>query len=835
MDALLKDLGYALRSLRNHPAFALTATLTLALGIGASTAIFSVVNAVLLRPLPYANSDRLVLIWGDMRARGVTDFPFSPPNYRDLREQTTSFKDIGGITPFTVGLAVDNERPEQVRALGVTPNLLSILEARVILGRDFTDGDGFAPAPRAPPAPGVAPAAPPPPLPAMLILNNAYWQRHFGGDTRVIGKSVDFGGNPGMIVGVLAPGFEILFPPNTNVEPNPDIVVAQRINYETASRLDVFLRLVARLKPGVTLAAANQDADRVAAGEREKVAIMKAADSHNRVEGMHNDLVADVRPAILALMGAVVFVLLIACANVANLLLVRAAARERELSIRAALGSSPGRLIRQLLAESFVLAVAGAAAGLALAAAGIRLLINLAPANLPRLDEVAIDPLVLGFTALAALIAATVFGVVPAIRASRPDLAEVLRASGRTPSLGGGKLLRNGVVTAEVALSFVLLVGGGLMVRSFIALARTDPGFDPKGVLTFTVGFRGGRTPDQTSAFIGQLRSRLRALPGVVAVTAASPLPLDGGLANARWGTEEAAKDPSKFHQTNLHVVLPGYFEAMHTRLIAGRTLTDDDNRQTFLGVVIDNVMAAKAFPGESAIGKRLYVRSRGQTPEWLNVIGVVAHQRHESLATEGREAIFLPDKFFGAGVVGRWAVRINCQAGSKCDPTRLAAPARQVVADLDPLVPVAEMQPMSAMVDRAMSGTVFSLTLIGVFAAVAAILACVGLYGVLSTAVRQRTAEIGVRMTYGATSRSIFGLVIGDGMKLSGLGLVIGLGAAFALTRVMRSMLVGVGPTDLTTYAAILLLFVVITVLACWIPAYRAASLDPANALRSE
>lgn len=403
MDALLKDLGYALRSLRDHAAFALTAILTLALGIGACTAIFSVVNAVLLRPLPYVDSERLVLFWIDMRARGVTGFPFSPPGYKELREQTTSFTDIAGLSPYKLGLSVANERPEQVRGLAVTPNLLALLGARVMLGRDFSDDDAVAP-PAPPATPATAP--PPPPLPTMVILTNAFWQRKFGGDPKVIGKSVDLGGGPATIVGVLASRFEILFPPNTNIDPNPDIVTAQRINYETAPRLNAFLRLVGRLKPGVTLAAANQDAERVAAISREKYTIIKTADAHYRVAAMSSDLVADVRPAILALMGAVVFVLLIACANVANLLLVRAAARHRELTIRAALGISPGRLIRQLLAESVVLAAAGAALGLALAYAGIKLLISLAPANLPRLGEVGIDPLVLGFTTATAFVAA---------------------------------------------------------------------------------------------------------------------------------------------------------------------------------------------------------------------------------------------------------------------------------------------------------------------------------------------------------------------------------------------------------------------------------------------
>jgi len=327
-EDLRKDFGHAFRSLRRHLGFALTVTLTLGLGIGASTAIFSVVNAVLLRPLPYADADRLMLIWGDMRARNVNDFPFAPAPYRDFKNAKTAFQDIAAVTPFAGAFTVPGEEPEQVVGLGVTPNLLPLIGVHVVAGRGFTADDAApGPPPPQPPAPGVAPAPPPPPLPAMIILNYGYWQRRFGGDTAVIGKSVETAGGPGIIVGALGPGFEMLFPPNTNMVPHPDMLVALRVDYERASRLNVFLRLIGRLKPGATLAQARFDAERQATALREQETIFKAADIHYRVEPMHDDLVQDVRPAIFALMGAVTFVLLIACANVANLLLVRTAAR----------------------------------------------------------------------------------------------------------------------------------------------------------------------------------------------------------------------------------------------------------------------------------------------------------------------------------------------------------------------------------------------------------------------------------------------------------------------------------------------------------------------------
>jgi predicted permease len=831
MQPLLKDLAFAVRSLRTHPAFALTAILTLALGIGVSTAIFSVANTVLLRPLPYADADRLVLVWGEMRARKVRDFPFSPGDFQDLRRDATLFRDMAAISgTFPQPLVGDGATPEQVRVTGVTPGLLPLLGARVAFGRAFADED-FAPDPNAPqpgqpPRPGVRPEDR---LPGIMLLTHGFWQRRYGGDPAVIGKTVELGGNRARIVGVLAPGFEMLWPPGSNVDAMPDMLGALRINYETASRINVFLLPVGRLKPGVSLDAANAQVERVSATLRERYPIMKSSDSHFYVVPMHEDLVAGVRPAIAALLGAVAFVLLIACANVANLLLVRASGRTREMAVRAALGGSPWRLVRQMLAESLVLAAGGAMVGLFLAFGGIKLLVRLAPANLPRLDAIGIDPVVLAFTIGVSILAGALFGLVPALRAARPDLADVLRAGGRTPGLSGsGKLLRNGVVVAEVALSFVLLVGCGLMVRSFVALQRVDPGFDPTGVLTFVAAPQ-AETDTARAAFMRQLRERLAGLPGVRSVTAAFPLPLDGQIANARWGPEEAASDASKFQQAQIHITLPGYFEAMRTRLIAGRTLTDADNRDSARVVVIDRRLAAKAFPGQSAVGKRLFIRSRGQEAEWMEVIGVVDRQRHESLAEDGREAIFFADGFFGHGAAGRWAVRTNG------DPAQLARAVRAAVMEVDPRLPAAEVQTMESLVDRAMGPTRFALVLIGVFAAIAAVLAAVGLYGVLATTVRQRTAEIGVRMAFGASNGSIFGLMIGEGLKLSAAGVGVGLVAAYLLTRVMSSMLVGVGATDPMTFGTIVLLFFVIAAIASWLPARRAAGLEPTIALREE
>ncbi|MGH7554391.1 MAG: FtsX-like permease family protein, partial [Longimicrobiales bacterium] len=578
---------------------------------------------------------------------------------------------------------------------------------------------------------------------------------------------------------------------------------------------------------GVTVAQAQAQLDGIAAELRNQFPIKQTAGMHFRTEAMYEDLVADVRPAILALMGAVVFVLLIACANVANLLLVRAAARERELAVRAALGCSRWRLVSQMLAESVLLAGGGALLGLLLARLGIRLLLALRPANLPRLDAVGIDPAVLFFTMGAAILAAVLSGVVPALRASRPDVAEVLRESGRTAGLGTGRL-RNAVVVAEVALAFVLLVGSGLMIRSFVALHRANPGYDPQGLVTFFMPVPPAR--DQArETFLPQLRERLAALPGVTSVAATSALPLDGSNPLARWGREEAATDPTKFEQGHAFYVLPGYIETMRTRLIEGRTFTVADNRPDALVMMIDELLAAKAFPNESAVGKRLLVRVRGPEPEFVEVIGVVEHQRATTLAADGEEGMYFTDGFLDHGVVSRWAVRTDG------DPVRLAPQIRAEIAAFEPLAAVAELQPMSVLVDRARTPTRFALTAIGIFAAIAALLAAVGLYGVLSTVVRSRTAEIGVRMAFGAPRASIFQLFVGQGLRLSAAGVVLGVLASLGLTRVMSTMLVEVRPTDPATFVAMTVFFFLIAGVASWLPAWRASGLDPTAALREE
>jgi putative ABC transport system permease protein len=819
-----RDFTYAARSLRSSPAFAAAAILTLALGIGASTAIFSVADAVLLRPLPYKDPGRLVYACSDMKTRSVYDFFWSAPDYMDLRDHASSaLEDVAGVTTGRANWARDDGTPEEIAYAAVTPNALRVLGARVVLGRDFKDSDGL-------PGPATADGAPPPPdqrLPTYAIVSQEFFQRRFGGNPAALGKPIIKDGP--ILVGVLERGVELLFRPDKNVERRPDVWMAMRLSYGSP-RISLFGRVIGRLRPGVTLARAQAQADAVAEQCRAADIINRTAGFQIRLEPMQQYLVAPVRPAILALMGAVVFLLLIACSNVANLFLVRASLRGRDLAVRTAMGASWWCLVRQMLAEALLVSAIGSALGFGLAWAGVHQLLAMAPGNLPRLDATRMDPAVLVFSMGAGLVAALLFGLAPALRAARPDVAQVLRSSGRTSGLSGGSLVRNAVVVVEVALCFVLLVGSGLMFRSFLALERINPGFDPRGVLTFrTMGGKPARTPEERAAVVRQMRAALAAIPGVQSVTAADTLPLSGPFYPVRWGKDDALTDASKFQATDVQTVLPGYFETMRTPLVAGRVFDDSDNNPQVRRMVVDQQLAAKAFPHGSAVGQRILSRLRTPQPEWFEIVGVVAHQRLTGLAEPGREQVYLPDGYFGYRFVSAWAVR------TEGDPAKYAAQVRATMAKFDRSMLLSDVQAMDSIVERAQTGTRFSLLLIAAFAAIAALLAGVGLYGVLSTVVRQRTAEIGVRMALGAAPAGVFGMMIGCGLRLSAAGMAAGLMAALVLTRAMTSMLVGIRPTDPVTFAAMAAMFFLIAMLATWVPARRAAALDPSAALREE
>ena len=827
---MLNDFSYALRTLRKSPIFTVTVIVTIALAIGASTAIFSVTNGVLLRKLPYKDPERLVLACNDLQRRDVKDFPLSNVDFLDLRNGAkNNFEDFAAVQTGRITLPALDGRPERVRIAAVSTNFFEMMGASIIAGRNFQESDGTPQPP--PPAGNAAANAQQPQLPTMAILSNEYFQQRFGGDLSIVGKPLPVSaafGPPPIVVGVLAPGFELLFPPVANVEQFPSVWLSSRIPYDVANRNNVQWRAIARMKPGASVEQAQAEVETIAQKIRSENTIANTAGQYFRLVPMKRHLVDEVRPAILALMGAVIFLLLIACANVANLMLVRASGRERELAVRAALGAGWWQLVRQTPAEAIVIAATGTAIGVGLAYLGIRQLLWIAPANLPRLNAISLDWKVLGFAVLAGLLSAMIFGVIPALRTAKPNLMETLRAVGRSGALGAAGL-RNAVVVVEVALAFVLLIGSGLMFRTFLNIQRVNLGFDPRGILTFQLLGNTGATPQERDTFKRQLREQLGALPGVKNVTASFPLPLAGGFSPVRWGGAEAQSDPSKFQAADLQIVLPGYFEAMGTTLLAGRTFTQEDSSPDRNLIIVDQALAAKAFPNESAVGKKILYRVRTPEAQWGEIIGVVAHQRNTSLIEPGREQLYITDGYVNHGAASWWALRTDG------DLAQLANSVREVVQRQGKETFINEMKPMDSLVTAAQAQTRFSLLLIGVFSTIAALLAGVGLYGVLATSVRQRTAEIGVRMALGAAPSRIFRLMVGKGLSLSAIGIGIGLIASFLFTRILATMLVEVKPTDPVTFASVAVLFLVIAFLASWLPALRAAGLDPTTALRNE
>jgi predicted permease len=821
---LTHDVLYAVRALRRTPLFTVVAAITIALGIGASTALFCVSNTVLLQPLPYKDPDRLVVMYMDLRTRNNFAMPFSNENFTDIRNGSRgAFEDMAAVRTSRLVTPGGDGTPEQVALGFVTPNFFQVMGARIAHGRDFQESDGLPQPPEQ-----TASDTPRPPLVAFAILSHEYWQRRYGGRADILGERIPNGPRP-EIVGVLAPGFELMFPPADNVERRPDIWIAIRQPYDNANRMTYGLRPVGRLKSGIPLEQAQAEVETTAVSIRKDFPIQQAAGFYARLEPMHATLVREVRPAILALMGAALFLLLIACANVANLLLVRAYQRQSEFAVRVALGAGRMRIVRQMLAEALLLTATGAALGGALAYAGVRLLLSLAPATLPRLDSIALEPRVVAFSALIALASAIVFTTIPLSEALRLDVTTALQGMGRAAGLRGGRAtFRSGIVVAEVALCFVLLIGSGLMFRSFVALQRIDPGFDPRGLLTFQLLGDAADSPEARRAIGDQIADRLRAIPGVEGVTASFPFPLTGGFSSIRWGQDEALADATKFQAVDWQIVRPGYFETLRTPLLAGRTFTEADNDPSRNLVVIDELLAAKAFPHESAVGQRILIRIRTREPEFVEIIGVVAHQRVTSLADAGREQLYLADGFLGFGAQ-KWAVRASG------DPVSYTSAVRAAIASISPQTLVTDVLPAEALVRRAEAGTRFSLTLIAVFAAAAAVLVAVGLYGVLTTIVRQRIAEIGVRMAVGASPAQILRLVIGHGLRLSAGGIALGLAGAFVLTRAMRTMLVGVTSTDAATFVATGCVFFAIAAVSSWLPARKAAALDPAAALRGD
>jgi putative ABC transport system permease protein len=820
MGSFWTDLRYGWRKLANSPGFTLVAILTLALGIGANTAIFSAVNAVLIRPLPYDEPERLVLVWNRMETTGYPKAPVAAPDIADYREQAKGFLGFAATNNVAESSLTGEGEPEQIQLASVTANYLEVLGVEPLLGRGFVESDEK-------PIPQKAFTDPTIPIPASaLILSHDFWQRRFGGDPSVLGRAVQMDFQPMTVVGVMPSGFEVMMPVDAGMPTDIDAWTPLRLDLAQGNRESQNLRVVARLRPGVTVAQAQSEMDAIAARQRERHQFHQNMGMQIDVVPMHADVVGHVRPTLLALLGAVGFVLLIACANVANLILTRASARRREMAVRVALGAARGRLVQLVVVEGMLLAALGAVGGLLLARLGIDALLALRPPNLPRVDEIAINLPVLGFTLAATGLAAIFFGLAPLLDSRRASPRDALQA--RTGQASGLRA-RGALVIAEVALSVVLLIGAGLMLRSFAALQDVRPGFDAQDVLTYKISLpfsRYGGVEARTQ-FFQEMEPRVAALPGVEAVGGVFPLPLGGRFWTGPYGRDD--EDPSLWTQNeaNFRVITPGYFAAMGTRLLDGRSFERADISGRAHVVIIDAPFAEKVWPGESPVGKVLGIDLFGQRL-FLDVVGVVEHMRHESLTADSRETLFIPHHLFP------WT-QMTVVARAGIGPESLVGAVSRQVAEMDGQLPVYRVRPLSAYVDDAMAATRFAMTLIAVFAAVALVLASVGLYGVIAFAVRQRTREIGIRMALGAGKESILRMVLGQGMIVILTGVGLGVLAAMWLTRVIASLLFGVSPTDPVTFSAIAGLLVIVALTACYLPARKAARVDPMATLRLE
>jgi putative ABC transport system permease protein len=805
METLIHDIRYAMRVLLKSPGFTAVALLTLTLGIGANSAIFSVVNAVLLRPLPYEESERLVFI--TERSPVLEGMSVAYPNYLDWREQNGVFDNIGVYRRVSFNLT-GNGKPERLLGGEVSAELFNALKTKPALGRTFLAEEDVA---------GANP---------VVVLSYGLWQRRFGKDTDVISQTITLNARPHTIIAVMPPDFR--FPSGVDlwvpVGLNADNPSWNRGNHPG-------LYAIARLKPGVTASQAHAEMDTIAARLEQQY---PASNTGNRVTvtPLFNRIVGDIRPALLVLLAAVGFVLLIACANVANLLLARAAARQKEIAVRMALGASRGRLIRQLLTESMILSVTGGALGLLLAVWGTDLLVAISPDNIPRFAEIKLDNRVLGFTAGIALVTGILFGLAPALHASKLNLNEILKEGGRSATAGlRRQRVRSLLVISEVAIALVLLIGAGLLIKSFLRLQQVDPGFNPDNVLT--AGIPLPRTkylePPKRIAFYEALFSRVAALPGVQAVGAVSELPIEGGSQTYFIVEDRPIPPREEMPLTEYSLVSTGYFKALGLRLLKGREFDERDVRDAPFACIIDENFAEQYWPGQDPIGKRLKYGGADPGNPWSTVVGVVANVRYQGLDQESpRVQLFLPygqATFLGASLVIRTAG----------DPKSLASAVRNEVLAIDADLPVFEIRTMNEVLKESVATRRLYMTLLGIFAGVAMVLAAIGLYGVMAYSVTQRTHEIGIRMALGARQRDVLRLVVGQGLVLALEGVVIGLIAAFALTRLMSSLLFAVSATDLSTFLVIALILTGVALGACFVPARRATKVDPMVALRYE
>jgi len=812
MGTLLQDLNYGLRMLWKSRAFTLVAVLALALGIGANTAIFSVVNTVLLRPLPYKNPDRLVWLWETSPLNDIKQEVASFPNFDDWRQQNQTLEAIGGFAKSAPSLTGNDGEPERVPGAAVIGDFFSVLGVEPMLGRKFMAEENEEGKHR------------------VVILSNNLWQRRFGGEPKIVGQQIGVNGGQYTVVGVMPPDFQ---------HPHPDVrrpvelwqPLAVTTGMRSARRGD-FLSVIARLKPGATLAQTHAEMKGIAARLEQQYPDTNTGWSVI-VQPLHERFTGDVRPALLVLLGAVGFLLLIACANVANLLLARSSTRLKEIAIRTALGAGRARIVRQLLTESIVLALVGGALGLLVAFWGIDALRALSPGNIPRLESVGIDRQVLFFTLGVSLVTGLVFGLAPALTVSNPNLNETLKESGRSSMEGKrGRHLRNALAIAEIALSLVLLVGAGLLVRSFLHLQNVKPGFNPENLLTVDLVLPSAKYAEnqQVTNFYDQLLQRLAQQPGIQAATVTSALPLGGGGDILAFFVERRTRTSAdRVPDAETRTVSPDYFRALQIPLRGGRLLEERDNQDAPRAVVVSETLARKYFPGEDPLGKRLtFGDPQSPDVQWQTIVGIVGDVRQSGLDEEPYAQIYRSYR-----QSPRRALTVVVRTAS--EPNRMINDLRSQIWSLDREQPLYNIRTAEGVLAEAIARPRFNMLLITILAGVALVLAAVGIYSVISYTVTQRTHEIGIRMALGARPLDVFKMVLQQGLWLALAGVGSGIVAAFAVTRLLASLLYGVRPTDAVTFAGVSALLTAIVLLACYIPARRATRVDPMVALRYE
>jgi putative ABC transport system permease protein len=812
VEVLLQDVKFGVRTLMKNRGFTLVAVLTLAIGIGANTAIFSVVEAVLLRALPYRDADRVVLLWENNRLRGKPHNVVNPGNFLDWREQSASFDEMAAFADQRVGLTGGGE-PEEVAAQAATPNLFQLLGARPALGRTLLPGDGEAGREE------------------VVVISHGLWQRRFGGAHDIVGKVVNVDGRGVTVVGVMPPDFRWFIKENSLSGKPAEVWMPLTLEAQQGeARRGRYLSAAARLKPGVSVAQAQVELDTVAS-RIESEYVNWAKGWGVSIVPLREQLAGEIKPALLVILGAVGFVLLISCVNVANLLMARSAGRRKEMALRAALGAGRLRIIRQLLTESLLLAVIGGALGLLLSYWCVEALVALSPPNLIGEGQVGINLTVLVFTLAVSLLTGVAFGVVPAVETSRLNLSESLKESSRG-NVGGGRAgrVRGVLVVAEIGLSLVLLVGAGLMVRSFLRLQAVDPGFDAGNLLTLRVMLPESKYPQdgRKVEFFRQAAERIRALPGVRSASAVSALPFaDLGAATGFTVEGRPPLPPGDRLSTDVRVVDENYFRTMNIPVVAGRTFTEQEAVEDRKVAVVNETMARRHFPGEDPVGKRILVNMSSElTP--TEIIGVVGDARYDKLEGELKPMVYwTPPRLTYSSMT--FVVR------TVGDPGALGPSAVREIQAVDKEQPVSDVRTMEIWLAESTARTRFGTLLLGAFACAALLLAAVGIYGVISYSVAQRRNEIGIRMALGAQGRDVLRLVVGQGMRLVLAGVGLGLLGALALTRVMSGLLYGVAATDPATFAANALLLTAVSLVACYIPARRATRVDPLTALRRE